>query len=161
MSLIFFLFAALITLSFAYGVYEARSYDFLARIFPLYISLFLLVVAVINLIVEISSALKGPKETSSGVEDLETQWDIPMTEVWKRLSFYIGIIIIVYTGIWIIGYPLSITLFIILFYRFITKARWISSFVAGLAGFGFLSLTFKVMNMDWPQGLIALPWPFG
>ena len=155
------LFASFVTLSFAYGVYEARSYDFLAKIFPLYVCLFLFVMAVINLIQEISASLKGVKDAGSGVGDLETQWDIPMTEVWKRFSFYIGIILILYFGIWVIGYPLSITLFIILFYRYIAKAGWIWSFVAGLAGFGFLSLTFKVMNMDWPQGMITLPWPLG
>lgn len=156
------LFSTLVTMSFAYGVYEAVSYDFLARIFPLYVSIFLLALAMINLIKEIRAALKGEgSETASGSSDLESKWDIPMTEVWKRLSFYFGIILLVYAGIWVIGYPLSITLCIVFFYRFVAKARWIWSLVAGLAGFGFLALAYQVMNMDWPQGLISLPWPLG
>lgn len=155
------LFSAFITLSFAYGVYEAASYGFLAKIFPFYVSLLLLIVATVNLIQEITVSIKGAEKTASGGSDLETNWDIPMTVVWQRFFFYIGIIIVVYVGIWVIGYPLSITLCIILFYRFVAKARWIWSFVAGLASFGFLALAYQVMNMDWPQGLIELPWPLG
>jgi hypothetical protein len=156
------LFSAFITLSLAYGVYEALFYDFLAKIFPLYVSIFLLVLAIFNLILEIRSNFKGgEKRTVAGASDLEAKWDIPMTEVWKRLFFYIGIICLVYVGIWVIGYPLSITLCIILFYRYVARTKWIWSFVAGLAGFGFLVLAFQVLNMDWPQGLITLPWPLG
>ena len=90
-----------------------------------------------------------------------SKWDIPMADVWKRFLFYVGIIIAVYLGIWVIGYPLSITLSIIFFYRFVAKARWVWWFVAGGAGLGFLALAFQVMNMDWPAGLIHLPWPLG
>ncbi len=154
-------FSALITIAFAYGTYEALSYDFLAKIFPLYVSAFLFVVACVNLVLEIRAALSGVETTCTSSGDLATEWDIPMSEVWKRLGFYMGIILVVYLGIWVIGYPLSITLFIILFYRYIARARWLWSVVAGLAGFGFLALAFRVMDMDWPQGLIHLPWPLG
>lgn len=155
------IFAFLITLSFAYGVYEALSYDFLAKLFPLYISLVMVVLAVVNLIQEIMASFKGSQDVSAGVGDLEAEWDIPMTDVWKRLSFFVGLILIFYVGVWVIGYPISITLFIILFYRYITKSRWRSAFIAGLAGMGFLIITSKVLNMDWPEGLIVLPWPLG
>jgi hypothetical protein len=155
------IFAFLVTLSFAYGVYEALSYDFLAKLFPLYISLVLVVLAVVNMIQEIMASFKKSQDVSAGVGDLEADWDIPMTEVWKRLSFFIGLILIFYVGVWIIGYPISITIFIILFYRYIAKTRWRSSFIAGLAGMGFLILTSKVLNMNWPEGLIKLPWPLG
>lgn len=155
------LFSALVTLSFAYGVYEATSYDFLARIFPLYVSLLLFIVALINLILEIRTQIKGEKVVGSGVGDMGTKWDIPMSVVWTRMSFYIGTILILYLGIWLIGYPLGITLYIILFYHYVAKSRWIWSFIAGLAGFGFLTLAYQVMNMEWPEGLIGLPWPLG
>ncbi len=155
------LFSAVVTLSFGYGVYETRYYDFLAKIFPLYVSLLLLVVALINMILEIKTALKGEKESNSGMGDLGTKWDIPMPVVWKRMSFYIGTILILYLGIWVIGYPLGITLYIVLFYRYVAKSRWIWSISAGLAGFGFLTLAYQVMHMDWPEGLIGMPWPLG
>ena len=155
------IFAFIITLSFAYGVYEPRSYDFLAKIFPLYVSLVLVVLAVINLIQEINNSLKKSQKVDSGIGDLDAEWDIPMTEVWKRMAFYVGLILILYVSTWIIGYPLSIMFFIILFYRNITKTSWLAAGIAGLAGIGFLALTSKLLNMEWPEGMISLPWPLG
>jgi len=93
------LFSALITAAFAYGVWEARSYDFLARIFPFYVSLFLLIVAAVNLVMEIRASFGGTRTAGSGIGDLETRWEIPMTEVWKRLGFYVGIILVLYLAI--------------------------------------------------------------
>jgi hypothetical protein len=71
------------------------------------------------------------------------------------------LLLIVYVGIWLIGYPLSITIFILLFYRYVTKTSWLAALIAGSAGMGFLMLTSRILNMDWPVGLIALPWPLG
>jgi hypothetical protein len=33
--------------------------------------------------------------------------------------------------------------------------------VAGGLGLGFLALASSVMGMDWPEGLLNLPWPLG
>ena len=84
-----------------------------------------------------------------------------MADVWKRFGFYIGIIIGVYVFIYLIGYPLAISLFICLFYRMVAKAKWVTSVVAGCAGLGFLALASNVLGMDWPEGLLKLPWPLG
>ena len=35
------------------------------------------------------------------------------------------------------------------------------SVVAGCAGLGFLALASNVLGMDWPAGLLKLPWPLG
>jgi hypothetical protein len=48
-----------------------------------------------------------------------------------------------------------------LFYRFVVEAKWKWSVVAGLAAFGFLALVSRLLNMDWPEGKIFLPWPLG
>ena len=158
------IFSACLPIVFAYGVYESLSYMYLAKIFPLSISLVLFITALINLIQEIRET-----RTASGVTvvkgvdtaDLESKWDIPMAQVWSKLLVYMAGILILYLFIWIIGYPLSITLFIILFYRYVTETGWIGAFIAGAAGMGFLALVSKLLTMDWPQGLIHLPWPLG
>jgi hypothetical protein len=148
---------------FAYGVYEARSYAFLAKIFPFYISLVLLIFAVISFLVEIRKVVAKAEDLhgeSSG-SDLSVHWDMPMSVVWQRFGLYVGIILGVYVFVYIIGYPLALSLFIALFYRLVAKAGWVASIVAGSAGFGFLALASKVLGMGWPEGLIKLPWPLG
>ena len=148
-------------IAFAYGVYEARSYAYLAKIFPFYISLVLFILSVVNLIQEIRTAGGGYESGSGGGADLESQLDIPMTEAWLKVLVYVGFILILYICTWIIGYPVSITLFIILFYRYITKTGWIGACIAGGFGLGFLALVSKLLYMDWPEGIIHLPWPLG
>jgi len=148
---------------FAYGVWEARSYAYLAKIFPFYVSLVLLVIAVISIVLEIRKVVDQAEdlhEKSSGA-DLSVDWDMPMSVVWRRFGFYIGIILAVYVLIYLIGYPLTMCLFICIFYRFVAKAKWVVSIVSGLAGLGFLALASSVLGMDWPSGLIKLPWPLG
>ncbi len=47
--------------------------------------------------------------------------DISMTTVIERFSLFLGILLLLYASIWLVGYPLSIIIFLVLFYRFITK----------------------------------------
>lgn len=157
------LFSLFLILWFAYGVWEARDYAFLAKIFPFYISLVLFVFAVISIIVEIRKAVDQAEDlhTKSSGSDLSVDWDMPMSVVWQRFGFFVGIILALYVFIYIIGYPLAVSLFIGLFYKFVAKAKWMASIVACCAGFGFLAMASKVLGMGWPEGLIKLPWPLG
>ncbi len=159
------IFAALVVVGFGYGVYEAFSYAYLAKIFPLYISLAMFVLACINLLQEIRTSWKEAEHSGVGFVDLEAKWDMAMVEVLKRFCYFLGIVLVLYASISLIGYSLSITLFIIVFYRFITNTNWWVAIVAGLAGLGFISLISKLLVIDWPSGVlqnwISLPWPLG
>ena len=156
------LFAAAVTLGFAYGVWEARTYAYLARIFPFYVSLVLFFLALINLVQEIRKTLQGvAEEEAGGTADLEVKWDIEMSEVLMKFLLFVVVIIILYGFIWLIGYPLSVTIFIIVLYRYLSGAKWLWALIAGLAGLGFLALVSKLLYMDWPEGVFKLPWPLG
>jgi hypothetical protein len=156
------LFSVLITLAFGYGIYEAFSYAYLAKIFPLYISLVLCGLAIINLIQEIRASRNGVSADQKGAADLASEWgDLSMSEVLRRFLVFVGVIIALYALVWLIGYPLGITLFIIILYRYISRTKWHWAIVAGLAGLGFLALVSKLLYMDWPEGIFKLPWPLG
>jgi len=155
-------FSVLVTLAFGYGIYEAFSYAYLAKIFPLYISLVLCGLAIINLIQEIRASRNGVRADQKGTADLESEWgDLSMSEVLRRFSVFVVVIIALYALVWLIGYPLGITLFIIILYRYIARTKWHWAIVAGLAGLGFLALVSKLLYMDWPEGILKLPWPLG
>ena len=156
------LFSVLMTLAFAYGIYEALDYAYLAKIFPLYISLVLFVLAAVNLAIEVRNTLTGvAEEKAGGTADLEVKWDMQMSQVLKKFGTFVGVIVVLYGSIWLIGYPLSITFFIVILYRTIAGTKWHWAFLAGAAGLGFLALVSKLLYMDWPEGLLRLPWPLG
>jgi Na+/glutamate symporter len=155
------IFALFLTLCFAYGVWEARNYAYLAKVFPYYISMGLVILSIINLVQEIRASLQQVEQGKSSFADLSTNWRIPIELVWRRFFIYITMIFLLYGVIWLIGYPLALTVFIIIFYRFFAGASWWASAIAGAAGLGFLALASTLLNMDWPQGLLHLPWPLG
>lgn len=154
------IFSFFLTICFAYGVWEARIYAPLAKIFPFYISIVLLICSIINLFQEIRGAAAAGDE-GQNFADLSTSWNMPIKEVWKKFFLILSMLLSIYVFIWFIGYPLTIILFIFIFYRFVAGASWVGSTAAMLAGLGFLALTSRVLNMEWPEGLIHLPWPLG
>jgi putative tricarboxylic transport membrane protein len=158
-------FALFVAFVFGYGAYAALDFPFLARIFPFYISLFCFFLACINSILELRRGVRRLDRPGSGFADLEAAWEIPMSVVLRRFCAYLGVFVLLYAGIRLVGYPLSITIFIILFYRFVTRTNWLLAMVAGAAGLGFVALVAELMVIDWPSGLMQnwldLPWPFG
>lgn len=156
-----FMFSCLLTAVFAYGVFEARGYAYLAKIFPFSISIVLFVLGVVNIVMEVRRAVRRKESGGVGFSDLGTDWDIPLTDVWMRFAIYLGMILVMYAGVWVIGYPVCISLFILLFYRFVAETKWKWSLVACLAALGFLALVSRLLNMDWPEGRVSLPWPLG
>ena len=158
-------FAAIMVLVFWYGFYGALDFGFLAKIFPLYVSLFCFIIGLIDLALEIRHSWRGTQVSGMGLSDLESNWDIPMASVASRFCLFISMIVILYAGIWLLGYPISISFFLFLFYRFHAKTTWRSAVMAGLAGLGFIALISKLMVIDWPSGIIQswipLPWPLG
>jgi len=158
-------FTAIIVLIFWYGFYGAFDFGFLAKIFPLYVSLFCLILGLIDLALEIKHSWRGTQGSGVGLADLESGWDISMTLVASRFCSFMSMLVLLYASIWLVGYPISISFFLFLFYRFHAKTTWRSAVMAGFAGLGFISLISKLMVIDWPSGiiqnLIHLPWPLG
>lgn len=158
-------FAVLAAAFFGYGIYEARTYGYLAKIFPLSISLVMLVLALVNIALEVGpSKAQDETEMGSSFADLETDWDIPLKDIWCRFGVYFGILLLLYGGTWLLGYALSITAFVVLFYKFITCVRWYWAVIAGTAALAFIRLIAKLLVIDWPTGILQqwldLPWPF-
>ena len=158
-------FSVIMLLIFWYGFYGAFEFGFLAKIFPLYISLLCLILGLVDLAMEIRHSRRGTQVLGMGLSDLESNWNMPMTLVTSRFRLFMGMLVLLYAAIWVVGYPISITFFLALFYRFHAKTTWLAAVVAGLVGFGFISLISKLMVIDWPsgiiQGWIQLPWPLG
>jgi hypothetical protein len=156
-------FSILITVFFGYAAYEARSYMYLAKIFPLYISLAMFLLALINLIQEVVNTVRQAEHTGIGSVDLGSDWDIPIGEVWTRFGVYLGMLLVLYLCIWLAGYVLSLSVFIFLFYWRITGTRWYWAILAGLSSTAFTAVLDRILVIGWPSGLIqqwvSMPWP--
>lgn len=158
------LFAALFVIFFAYGVYEARDYPRLAKIFPYWISLGALLLAVIQLGIELRKYLLKVEDVHADFVDLAPDRSLPPLVVFKRALGYLLWFIGLYLGIWIFGFVIAMTTFLVAFLRCDAKLNWGRTFQLGIAGFLFVVGISWVMTLYWPEGIIArwieLPWPF-
>jgi len=155
------LLALAFTLWFGYVAWGARHFPFLARVLPLYVGGCLFLLGVVNLVHQVFLTSQTTEREGGGFSDLSSDWKIPINIVWRRFFVFMGMILGLYAFFGLIGYPLTMTLFIFLFYRFLAKASWWASAVAGLCGLAFLAVASHVLSMQWPEGLITLPWPLG
>lgn len=155
------IFALALTLWFGYVAWGSLRFPYLAKMLPLSVGTCLFILGIVNLVQQIMATARDAEKDGGGFADLSTNWKIPIELVWRRFFIYLTMIVLIYVLIWIIGYPLTMTLFIFVFYRFFAGASWWASVIAGLAGLAFLAVTSHVLNMQWPEGLIVLPWPLG
>jgi len=155
------LLALAFTLWFGYVAWGALRFPYLAKVLPLYVGAFLFVLGIANLLHQVFLTSKTAREEGGGLADLSTDWKMAIDIVWGRFFFFLGMILALYACFWVVGYPVTMTLFIFLFYRSVARASWWASIVAGLAGLAFLALASHVLSMQWPEGLIPLPWPLG
>ncbi|MFZ7128113.1 MAG: tripartite tricarboxylate transporter TctB family protein [Desulfobacterales bacterium] len=155
------LFALALTGWFGYVAWEAFRFPYLAKVLPLSVGACLFVLGIVNLIQQVMRTARDVEKEGGGFADLSTDWKIPIELVWRRFFIYLAMLLLLYVLIWAVGYPLTMTLFIFIFYRFFAGASWWASAVGGLAGLAFLALTSHVLRMQWPEGLLTLPWPLG
>jgi putative tricarboxylic transport membrane protein len=159
------IFSFLVFLGFSYAAYEARNYMFLAKVFPMMISLIMMALSLVNLIQDVHRALGKRKKGSGGLADLEVKWNRPISQVWAGFGAYLGLLLLLYAAIWFLGYAISITVFIFLFYWRRTGAGLFGSAFAAACALGFISLLDYILVLGWPIGVIdqwlQMPWPLG
>ena len=157
------LFAAFFVLFFAYGVYEAREFPRLARIFPYWISLGALALAVVQLAIELRKYLLQIEDVQADFVDLAPDRSLPPRVVFRRALGYLAWFIGLYLGIWLFGFVIAITAFLVAFLRRDAGLSWGKTLQLGLGGFFFVVVISWLMALYWPEGLIArwveLPWP--
>lgn len=156
-------FAGLLVVVFAYGAYEARDLPLLARVFPYWISLVMLVLAVIQFGVELRRYLLRVEDVEADFVDLAPDRSLPSQVVFKRAFGYFLWFVGLYVAIWVLGFVIAMTGFLLVFLRYDAELDWLQALELALGGFVFLIAISWIMSLYWPDGLIVqwvkLPWP--
>ena len=143
---VFLIFIAII------AIYLALDWPFKASLFPLSVSIPLLLLAGIQLVL----LLVGKEETvESSAVDLEFSSDVP-PEIERRrvisaFAWIAGFIFCVY----LIGFPLAVPLFIFLYLRFESGIGWIWTVAATAITWGaFYALFQQLVHLQFEQGVL-------
>jgi len=136
----------------ASAIYLALDWPFKAKLFPLSVSIPLLVLASIQLL----QLLFGKEETiDSAAVDIEFTSDLP-PEIERRrviaaFSWIAGFILCVY----LIGFPLTVPLFIFVYLKFESRVSWFYTCLStALTWAIFYGLFEKLVHLQFEQGAL-------
>jgi hypothetical protein len=153
------IFTLLVLLICLLGVFTARQWQFQARLFPWTIGIPAFLLCVIQLVLDIfrSKASDDPDDVR-GLMDLPVDSSVPMLVVMQRAANIFGWILGFFAAIWIIGFIISVPLFIILYLGLQARERISLTLIyAGIMLLFLLVVFHYVLHIPWPAGVISAP----
>ena len=142
----------------AYAVYASRDWSLGTGLFPWFVGIPVLVLAVIQMILDSYQSFRrseaGPIETG----DLQVDMSMGMGEVARKALGFFGWLLGLFFGIIILGFFISIPLFTLLYLKYQAKEGWLLSSGLTLGTFVFfVGLFHKILHVHWPKPLLPLP----
>jgi hypothetical protein len=135
-----------------YAAFSARHWTFKAALFPLTVSIPLIVLAAVQVILD----LLGKGETASGAAvDMEFSADVTPEQARRRaIGIFLwaaGFILLVF----FVGFPVAVPLFMFSYLSFQSRVGWLLSVtLTAAAWLFFYGLFERLLNLPFEQGLI-------
>lgn len=138
-------FSALMVLVFAFAVFEARTWQIEARLFPWVIGFPLLALALIQLALDIWKP-RGNTSEDASVE-------VPAWIVGRRTVPIIAWIMGFVLAIWLLGLSISVPVFTFLYLKLQAQERWWLAVLFALVAWGVLFGLFdRALHLPFPEG---------
>jgi hypothetical protein len=164
-------FALFMLVVFAYGAYGVKNMVFGARIFPISVAAPGVLLVLIQLYREVRRSLNPEPEGTATAEerviDVASDTSTSAAVVYARGLQYLSWLVGLYVGIYLIGFKMSIPIYIVLFMRVEGKAPW--KVIIPITGLTLYIVYFhfqKLLGVYWPDcllnelGWINIPWLF-
>ena len=138
----------------AYAIYSAHEWTFKTALFPLSVSIPLLILAAIQL----SQLILGKEETNeSAAVDLEFSSNAPPELERRRVITAFSWIIAFIASVYLVGFPLTVPLFILFYLKFESEVGMLHALVAAAITWGsFYGLFQWLVHIQFEQGLVEI-----
>ena len=135
-----------------YAIYTARDWTFKAAFFPLAVGIPLLILASIQLL----QIIFGKAESiDSSAVDLEFSSEVPPDVARGRVVNTFSWIVAFVASVYLVGFPLTVPLFIFAYLKFQSGVGWISAIVAtAITWGGFYGLFQWLVHIQFEAGAI-------
>ena len=142
----------------AYAVYASRDWSLGTGLFPWFVGIPVLVLAVIQMILDSYQSFRPSEAGPTDTGDLQVDLSMGIGEVARKALGFFGWLLGLLFGIIMLGFFISIPLFTLLYLRFQAKEGWLlsSGYTAG-AFFFCIGLFHKILHVHWPKPLLSLP----
>ena len=142
----------------AYAVYASRDWSLGTGLFPWFVGIPVLVLAVIQMILDTYQSFRPANAAHTDTGDLQVDMSMGMGVVARRASGYLGWLLGLFFGIIIFGFFISIPLFTLLYLKYQAKEGWLLSSGLTLGTFVFfVGLFHQILHVHWPKPLLLLP----
>ncbi|MGH7828849.1 MAG: tripartite tricarboxylate transporter TctB family protein [Candidatus Binatia bacterium] len=146
-------FCFVIVLFFALFVYQATGWRLQARLYPWTIGIPMILLGLIQLVRD----LKGTSNPKSASAPVDYQFSQPSDKAVARsrtvkiFSWIFGF----FAGIWLLGFPFAVPLFVFCYLKFEAREGWgISTVLTGIAWLLFWGLFYRLLRLPFPEGEI-------
>jgi hypothetical protein len=145
------LFSLMMVCVFAYVVYAARGWRIYAKLLPWVVGIPLLVMALSQLALDIRKREAEAEPLSpGGIGD-----GLPADVVRKRTLTVVGYLVGLFFSIWLLGFSLSIPLFVFLYLKLESGEGWWFSLLLSTLTWGFIIGLFEwLLDQPFPSGLL-------
>jgi len=140
-------------------VMSAKQWQYQARLFPWAIGIPTLLLCFLQLGLDLfrTQSDKSP----AGMMDLPVDRSVPVSVVVKRAVNIFGWIFGLFFSIWLIGFIISVPLFLVLYLWIQARESWRVTLTYSVAMFVFLIGVFEmVLHIPWPPGVFDGPQEF-
>ena len=134
-----------------WAVYESRSWDVRAHLFPRVVGIPLLGLLLLQVAMTVRSMVTAP----AGHEG--AHGELPADVVRRRLASIIGWMFGFAGLIWLIGFMLGGTLATLAYLKVVARERWPISLAITLGTFAFFVIMTVGLNIPFPCGLVPAP----
>ena len=151
------IFVLLLIIFFAFLVYQARDWRLQARLYPWAIGIPMLVLALVQLVLDLKGI--GPKKSrdDTPVDFQFTQTTDPAQARRRTINIFcwiFGFLI----GIWLLGFSITVPLLVFLYLKVQSRERWaLSILLTAAAWLVFWGLFDRLLHLPFPDGLL-LTW---
>ena len=136
----------------SYAIFAATGWSFKTKLFPLSVSIPLLILATVQLLLMIL----GKEETGeSATMDVDFSTDVPAELARQRVFGTFGWIIAFIALVYLLGFPLTVPLFIFVYLKFQSEVGWLATIVITSVTWGCFYLLFQsLVHIQFEAGAI-------
>lgn len=150
-------FTFLIMILLIAAMYTTREWSFQARLFPWTIGIPAIALCLLQLMLDLFKK-KTDADEDQGIMDLQVDRSVPPEQVVRRAANIFGWILALFGSIWLLGFIISLPLFVCSYLTFQSRENLWSSLSWTLFTLVFmLGLFHYILRAAWSEPLI--PWP--
>jgi hypothetical protein len=148
------IFSFVFVIFFIVFVYEAEGWRLQARLYPWAIGIPMLILAIIQVILDLKGVERKQKDDAAPMDFQFTQ-EIDPALARKRTLNMFGWLVGFFIGIWLLGFNITIPLMVFGYLKIQSGEKWwLSLTLTAVAWFSFWGLFVWLLNLPFPDGVI-------